>query len=61
MINLRKKRKSMGLSMAEIGRRIGVSRQAIFSFENGKMKPSVKTAKKYAAVLGINWVQIFDD
>ena len=37
-----------------------ISRAAYSNIENGKRKPSVKTAKKIATVLDCEWTQLYE-
>ena len=48
-------------SQAELGGRIGVSRQAINAIETGKHDPSLPLAFKLARLFGLTIEDIFDD
>lgn len=48
-------------SQAELGGRIGVSRQAVNAIETGKYDPSLPLAFKLARLFGIGIEEIFDD
>jgi putative transcriptional regulator len=50
---LRELRGERGLSQAELGGRVGVSRQAINLVENGKHDPSLSLAFAIAGVFGL--------
>lgn len=54
---IREKRKHCGLSMAELGKRIGVTAAAISRYELGQRVVTVETAQAIATALGIH---IFD-
>lgn len=56
---LRKFRKEHHLTQTELGDQVGVKQTTISQFEKGSRKPSLSTAKKIAAVLGINVEEIF--
>lgn len=55
MINetIRKKRRELGISQAELSRRIGVRKATICDFENGKYGLSSKTLELILEELGI--------
>jgi putative transcriptional regulator len=48
-------------SQAELGGRLGVSRQAIIAIETGKHDPSLPLAFKIARLFGQPIEEIFDD
>ncbi|HET7816818.1 MAG TPA: helix-turn-helix transcriptional regulator [Sphingomicrobium sp.] len=48
-------------SQAELGGRLGVSRQAVNAIETGKYDPSLPLAFKIARLFGLPIEQIFDD
>jgi putative transcriptional regulator len=56
---LRELRAEQGLSQAELGGRVGVSRQAINLVENGKHDPSLSLAFAIARVFGVPVEAIF--
>lgn len=56
---LRKLRAERGLSQAELGGRVGVSRQAINLIENGKHDPSLSLAFAIARVFGLPVEAVF--
>jgi putative transcriptional regulator len=56
---LRELRSEQGLSQAELGGRVGVSRQAINLVENGKHDPSLSLAFAIARVFGMPVEAIF--
>lgn len=57
---LRKLRTDQGLSQMALARLVDVSRSSIALIESGVNKPSVKLAKKLAAVFNVNWTIFFD-
>lgn len=61
MVDLLKKREEAGLSQEELGRKLGISRQAVSSIEIGKNTPKVSTAKKMGEILGFDWTELFND
>ena len=58
---LRVLRAERGWSQAELGGRVGVSRQAVNAVETGKYDPSLPLAFKLARVFGLPIEEIFDD
>ena len=58
---LRVLRAERGWSQAELGGRIGVSRQAVNAIETGKHDPSLPLAFRLARLFGLNIEEIFDD
>ena len=57
---LRELRTERGWSQAELGSRVGVSRQAIIAIETGRFDPSLPLAFKLARVFGVTIEDIFD-
>ena len=58
---LRVLRAERGWSQAELGGRIGVSRQAVNAIETGKHDPSLPLAFKLARLFGMTIEEIFED
>ena len=58
---LRVLRAERGWSQAELGGRLGVSRQAVNAIETGKYDPSLPLAFKLARLFDLPIEQIFDD
>jgi putative transcriptional regulator len=58
---LKELRQRSNLTQEQLAKMVGISRTMITEIENGKANPSVKVAKKIAAVLGFNWTRFFDD
>ena len=58
---LRVLRAERGWSQAELGGRIGVSRQAVNAIETGKYDPSLPLAFKLARLFEMHIEEIFDD
>jgi putative transcriptional regulator len=48
-------------SQAELGGRLGVSRQAVNAIETGKYDPSLPLAFRVARLFGLTIEEIFDD
>lgn len=49
------------MTQDELAEKVGVVRQNISNVECGLTKPSVKTAKAIAEVLGFEWTDFFSD
>ena len=58
---LRVLRAERGWSQAELGGRIGVSRQAVNAIETGKHDPSLPLAFRLARLFELSIEEIFDD
>ena len=58
---LRELRARHGWSQAELGERIGVSRQAVNALETDKHDPSLGLAYRIAAAFGLPVEEIFDN
>ena len=56
---LRELREKAGLTQEELASMVGVQRTQITMIENGKSSPSIKTAKKLAEVLKVDWTKFF--
>ena len=61
MINkVKELREKFSLTQKELGKKIGVSRQAINAIETGKFDPSIWLAYDLAKYFGSNIEEIFD-
>ena len=58
---LRVLRAERGWSQAELGGRIGVSRQAVNAIETGRHDPSLPLAFRLGRLFGMSIEEIFDD
>lgn len=61
MIDLREAREKAGYTQQELADACHVIRQTIGNIENGWARPSVDLAKRLGEVLGVNWVEFFDE
>lgn len=59
-VNLKEKRKCVGMTQSEVAKAVGISRAFYTNIENGKRLYSVETAKKIAKVLGFDWTSFFE-
>ena len=53
-------RKSKGLTLEEIGKKIGVSKVAVKYWEDGSVQPKTKNIHKLAKILGCSVIDISD-
>lgn len=60
-MELREFRRKAKMTQAKLAERSGVSQGYIAHIESGRRVPTVKTAKKIAGVLGIDWVLLFKE
>lgn len=49
------------MTQVEVANRVGISQPSYCNIETGKWSPSVKSAKKIAAVLGFDWTQFYEE
>ncbi len=59
--NVRELRTGAGLSQAQLGERLGVSRQTVIAIETGRYDPSLKLALRLARQFGRRVEEVFDD
>lgn len=57
---LKQYREKMGMSKSELARETGLSRMSIDRYEKGERLPSVPTAQRIAAALGVEWTKFFE-
>ncbi len=57
---IRELRAERGVSQAELGRRVGVTRQTVNAIEGGKYSPSLEVAFKIARTLDLPLESVFD-
>lgn len=57
-IGIKNARLTVGITQAELARRLGVTPQAISQYERGEKKPKIETTKKIADALGVSWFQL---
>lgn len=53
-------RKSKGLSQKDMALKVGVSQPTFNNYEHGHISPSVPTAQRIAAALGVEWTKFFE-
>lgn len=54
-------RKNLGVTQKDVAQRAGLAQPSYCDIEKGRNNPSVTTAKKLAAVLGIEWTRFFEE
>ena len=54
-------RKTMHLRQVDVARRVGISSITYGNYETGRLTPRPSTAKKIAAVLGVDWTRFYED
>lgn len=59
--NIRKYRKIKNITQKELGETIGISNTYLSDIETGRTNPSIKTLKKIAKGLGINYMELLKD
>lgn len=57
-IGIKNERLAVGITQAELARRLGVTPQAISQYERGEKKPKIETIKKIADALGVSWFRL---
>ncbi len=57
---VREQRTQRGISQAELGSALGVSRQTVISIENGRYLPSLPLAFRIARFFGLTVDKMFD-
>ena len=51
---LKKRRTELKISQIDIARKLGITRQSYFYWENGKTRPNGKNTEKLAEILGVS-------
>lgn len=57
--DIRTLRESAGLTQAELGARVGVTRQTLIAIEQGRYSPTLELAFQIARVLGVRLDDVF--
>lgn len=60
MLNIREKRKELGISQKELAEKCGITQSTLCDIEKGRCKPSLQVAIKIAKVLKENSMQFFE-
>lgn len=60
MLNIRKKRKDLGMSQKELAEKCGIAQGTLCDIEHGRCNPSLQVAIKIARVLQENSIQFYE-
>lgn len=60
MLNIRDRRKQLGISQKELAEKCGISQSTLCDIEQGRSNPSITVAVKLANELGIKDIKFFD-
>lgn len=60
MINLKEERIKLNLSQFQMAEKIGISASGYSNIENKRYSPSIRTAKKIAEIIGVDWSKIYE-
>ena len=61
MVDLKALRKKQGMTAVELGAKAKISPSALSMISTGRRRPSVDSAKRLAAALGIDWTLFFEN
>ena len=61
MVPVRALRKRKGLRQTDLAQLANISQPLVAKIESGERKPSVKVAKRIAAVLDFDWTEFFKE
>lgn len=59
-MQLKEIRKAQNLTMKQVSERSDISESMLSLIESGKRTPSVRSAQRIAAALGVEWTKFFD-
>lgn len=59
-MQLREIRKAQNLTMKQVSERSDISESMLSLIESGKRTPSVRSAQRLAAALGVEWTKFFE-
>lgn len=60
-MQLREIRKAQNLTMKQVSERSDISESMLSLIESGKRTPSVRSAQRIAAALGVEWTKFFEE
>lgn len=61
MSKLKMLRIKNGLTLKQVGKRVGRTESSIDHYETGRRKLPVEMAKKLASEYGCNWAELYED
>ena len=56
--NIRKARKAAGMTQEELGKKIGISQQAVGNYESRRRKPKIKTLVRFSNGLNVSVAEL---
>jgi DNA-binding XRE family transcriptional regulator len=56
---LKKRRKELGMTQAEVAQKLGLMRQTYMNYENGKRQPGIETMKQLSQFFGKSLEELF--
>lgn len=59
-MQLKEIRKAQNLTMKQVSERSDISESMLSLIESGKRTPSVRSAQRLAAALGVEWTKFFE-
>lgn len=59
-MQLKEIRKAQNLTMKQVSERSDISESMLSLIESGKRTPSVRSAQRIAAALGVEWTKFFE-
>lgn len=60
-MQLKEIRKAQNLTMKQVSERSDISESMLSLIESGKRTPSVRSAQRIAAALGVEWTKFFEE
>lgn len=60
-MQLKEIRKAQNLTMKQVSERSDISESMLSLIESGKRTPSVRSAQRIAATLGVEWTKFFEE
>ena len=61
VVDVKQRRKAVGLRQTDLAQAANISHSLVVKIESGERKPSVKVAKRIAAVLNFDWTEFFKE
>ena len=58
---IRQERKKQGLTMAQLGEKMGISGSLVGRYERGEENPKIKTIERFANALGLSLSELVSD
>lgn len=61
LIFMEERRKEMGLRQSDLGKAVGIPQTTYSSYETGAREMPVRTAKKIAQALNVEWWKLYEE